>query len=311
MLLFLNQDLTFVSRVNDTSAMATMKYKDMFVMSPNSKNNKLMKKKKEAQKKKDQLGSSKMMKSGSTSAMFHNNSISDSYSKKSLTRQKTSGVLKTIPYSVSQNLLGSTLTTSSPTIEMFNSIINSQKNLKQRKKTTSRKKHRDTITPNSYSKFRNTFLSMYDYNSPTTASGSTNSGPITTSAALKKMLSVPKHNSHMHDVNTVSINSCNGKPLMIKVGNDNKGLIEYNNYLRQTSKTPLNVDAKQDIFDILEKNQRQNDEFHQAPPFVQELGILKAKFTKVLNDYKNREQILRDRCSYLEAELRKAQENAQ
>lgn len=81
----------------DNSAMATMKYKDMFMMSPNSKNVKIMKKKKEAQKKKELHNNSKMMRSGSMSAMFHNNSITDSNSKKSMTRQKTSGALRTIP----------------------------------------------------------------------------------------------------------------------------------------------------------------------------------------------------------------------
>jgi hypothetical protein len=96
-------------KTNEASSMATMMYKDMFVLSPNSNNNKIMKKKKEANKKKDNLGNSKMMRSGSTSQMFQNNSISDSASKKqSMSRQKTSGVLKTIPYSISQKMLKST-----------------------------------------------------------------------------------------------------------------------------------------------------------------------------------------------------------
>jgi len=172
-------------KINENSAMATMMYKDMFVMSPNSKCNKMMKKKKEAHKKKDQHGNSKMMKSGSMSKLFYNNSISDSASKKkSMTRQKTSSVLKTIPYSISQKMLKGTCTTSSPTIAMFNSIINSHKMQKSRKKTSSRKS-RKGLSPNSYSKFRNTFLSLYDYNSPTTASRSSNSRPPTTTAALK------------------------------------------------------------------------------------------------------------------------------
>lgn len=93
----------------ENASMATMMYKDMFVLSPNTNNNKIMKKKKEATKKKDNLGNSKMMRSGSTSHMFQNNSISDSTSKKkSLSRQKTSGVLKTIPYNLSQKILKST-----------------------------------------------------------------------------------------------------------------------------------------------------------------------------------------------------------
>ena len=149
-----------------------------------------------------------MMRSGSTSAMFQN-SISDSNSKKKMSRQKTSSVLKTIPYSMSQNMLGSTMSTSNPTITMFNSIINSQKSHKQRKKTTSKKKKRDSGTSSSdrgiksYSKFRNTFLSMYDYSSPTAAPSSTK--VQTTSAALKKMLDGSK--KQLQDVNTVIINS--------------------------------------------------------------------------------------------------------
>ena len=114
--------------------MATMKYKDMFLLSPksNHKDQKFDKiiwmrnYKKESGKKKDNLGNSNMMRSGSTSAMFQN-SISESTSKKKLSRQKTSSVLKTIPYSLSQNMLGSTMSTSNPTIAMFNSIISSQK----------------------------------------------------------------------------------------------------------------------------------------------------------------------------------------
>lgn len=82
----------------DSSSLATMKYKEMMV-SPNAKNIKIMKKKKEALKKnKENFANSKMMRSGSVSTMFQNHSITDSATKnKSLTRQKTSGVLKTIP----------------------------------------------------------------------------------------------------------------------------------------------------------------------------------------------------------------------
>lgn len=79
----------------------------MFVLSPNSKNNKIMKKKKELHKKKEGH-TSKMMKSGSMSNMFQNTSITDSNSKKTLSRQKTSGVLQTIPYNVKNHLLAST-----------------------------------------------------------------------------------------------------------------------------------------------------------------------------------------------------------
>lgn len=135
------------------------------------------------------------------------NNISDSNLKKSMNRNKTSANLKGLPYSISQNVLGSTMATSSPTIAMFNSIINSQKSINQRKKTTSRKKNRDNGTPNQYSKFRNSFLSMYDMNSPTTASGSSKPRVQTTSATLKKMLMSSKNNSQIQDVNTVIINS--------------------------------------------------------------------------------------------------------
>lgn len=112
---------------------------------------------------------------------------------------------------------------------MFNSIINSHKNLKQKKKATSSKK------------LRNTFLSIYDYNSPTTASGSTASGPHTTSGALKKVLAMAKNNSQIHDVNTVSINSINGKPLMIKVNNDANGLMEFNNSMQDRSNVSISL----------------------------------------------------------------------
>lgn len=139
-----------------------------------------------------------MMKSGSMSRIHHNNSISDSNSKKSMTRQKTNSMLQTLPYTISQNVLstGSTRASTIPTIAMFNSIINSHKNLKTRKKTSSRKKNRGTVSPSSYSKFRNTFLSMYDYSSPAGASRSKNSGPPTTNEALKLMLSNKKSAIH-------------------------------------------------------------------------------------------------------------------
>jgi hypothetical protein len=75
---------------------------------------------------------------------------------------------------------------------MFNSIINSHKNVKTRKKS-SNKKNRKAMSPNTYSKFRNTFLSIYDYNSPTTATGSSKSGMgTTTNATLQKLLSDKK-----------------------------------------------------------------------------------------------------------------------
>ena len=185
------------------------------------------------------------------------------------------------------------------------------------------------MNTNSYSKFRNTFLSMYDYNSPTTASGSKNSVPPTTSETLKRMLSDKKKptnreenqlkqdasyintliNSKIHDVNTVSISSWNGKPLMIKVGNENKGIIEYNNFLRQASKTPVSVDLKQDVIKIMEKNK--NDENDPNLIMNQQLNALKIKFVQVLDGYKKREQILVERCKYLETELLKTQESRQ
>ena len=104
-------------------SMATMMYKN-FVMSPSNakSNDKIMKKKKEAHKSKGNHGNSKMMKSGSMSNIYQNNSISDSASKKkSLTRQKTSGALKNMPYTISQKMLkNNTSSTMSPTIAMFN-----------------------------------------------------------------------------------------------------------------------------------------------------------------------------------------------
>lgn len=67
------------------------------------------------------------------------------------------------------------------------------------------------------------------------------------------------------------------------------------------SKTPIHFDASKDVLRILEKNERQNDTFHSAPPYAQELAILKTKFVNVLNAYKNREKMLVDRCNYLES----------
>jgi hypothetical protein len=310
----------------ENPAMATMMYKD-FVMSPSTKNNKILKKKKEAHKKKDMHGNSKMMRSGSMSNMFQNNSITDSASKKkSMSRQKTSGALKTIPYSVSQKMMKSTSSTLSPTIAMFNSIINNHKNQKSRKKTSSRKKSRKGISPNSYSKFKNTFLSMYDYNSPTTASRSSVARPPPTSIALKKLLSDKKcrkssakydsnmnHDrsylntlltSKMQDINAVSINSCNGKPLMVKVGNESRGLVEYNNYLRQTSKTPMGNEYKPNLFRG-QNDAVQNETFQQKSPFYNDLALIKNKFTSVLESYKQREMMLMERCKYLETKLMK------
>ena len=168
------------------------KYRDNYVTSPSSKH-KLVKKK-EHSKKKD---SSKIMRSGSVSAMFHS-SVQES-SKKSLPRKK-SGLLKTIPYSVSQNMLGSTMATSSPTIAMFNSIINSQKTLKHKK--SSSKKKRDMATPSTNSKFRNTFLSQYDMNSPSTHSLSKcQEKNMTTSASIKNALSSNRAGSQLQDIN--------------------------------------------------------------------------------------------------------------
>jgi hypothetical protein len=58
----------------DQSSCATMKHKDMFIVSPNNKNNKIMKKKKEAVKK-NSSSNSKIIRSGSASTMFHNNAL--------------------------------------------------------------------------------------------------------------------------------------------------------------------------------------------------------------------------------------------
>ena len=188
---------------------------------------------------------------------------------------------------------------------MFNSIINSQRCQKQRKKTGSRKKNRDTATPSSYSKFRNTFGDLMIQQQPsTTASGSTNSGGKTTTAALRKMLSNYKSQPAIHDVGAVNISSCNGKPLMIKVNNDAAGLMEYNNYLHQTCKAPVNIDTQKEVLKILDE--RQGDQFHSSPPWMQEMSLLKNKFVKVLNNYRSREQMLIARCKYLESELMKS-----
>jgi len=257
--------------------MATMKYREMFVLSPTTKNTKIVKK---THKKKDQ--SSKMMKSGSMSHMFHNNSITDSNSKKTMTRQKTSSVLKKIPYSMANNMMASTCTTSSPTLAMFNSIVSNQRSQK-RKKNISRKKIRDTTTPSSYSKFKNAFGDLMVH-TPENPSQSPNAGGRTTTDALKNMLNGYKSQADIHEVGTVNISGCNGKPLMIKVNNDSKGLVEYNNFLRTQSKAPLNLETQKEVLKILE--QRQKDANRESPPWTQELSILKSNFEKVLNNYK-------------------------
>ena len=278
----------------------------------------LWRNKKEAHKKKDNNGgNSKMMKSGSVSNVFYekNNSITDSASKnkKSMSRQKTNTVLKTLPYSISQKIMKSTCTASSPTIAMFNSIISSHKNQKSRKKTSSRKKARKGVSPNQYSKFRNTFLSMYDYNSPTTASRSSNTRMPTTNVALKKLLSDKKKSnydninnwllsSQIQDINAVSINSCNGKPLIVTVGNDSRGLVEYN-YHRQTSKTPSNNEYKPNLFHGSNANGYQKENVPNQSPFYNDLQNLKNKFQSVLNSYKQREMMLMERCKFLENKL--------
>lgn len=178
------------------------------------------------------------------------------------------------------------MATSSPTIAMFNSIINSQKNINQRKKTTSQKKNRNNGTPNQYSKFRNSFLSMYDMNSPTSASGSSKPRVQTTSATLKKMLMSSTNNSQIQDVNTVIINSWNDKPMTIRVNNDPKSPTIFENecnliqYKRESKPLP--------------------------PPFENDLNCLKQKFVKVLEGYRQRERILVGRCQYLETELKKS-----
>lgn len=110
-------------------------------------------------------------------------------------------------------------------------------------------------------------------------------------------------------MNTVSISSCNGKPLMIKVGNENKGIIEYNNFLRQANKTPVSVDLKQDVIKIMDKSK--NDENDANVIMGQQLNALKSKFVQVLDSYKKREQMLVERCKYLETELLKSQESNQ
>jgi len=293
-----------IRKIQDNSSMATMKYREMFVLSPTTKNNKIVKK---SHKKKD--NSSKMMKSGSVSNMFHNNSITDSNSKKTMTRQKTSSMLKKIPYSMTNNMMTTACTTSSPTLAMFNSIVSSQRSQK-RKKSASRKKIRDTTTPSSYSKFKNAFGDLM-MQTPGNPSRSPNAGGRTTDA-LKNMLNGYKNQTEIHEVGTVNISGCNGKPLMIKVNNESKGLVEYNNFLRTQSKAPLNMETQKEVLKILDQRQKAGNQ--SSPPWNQELGILKANFEKVLNNYKGvvkelkgREQMLMAKCEYLENQLMKSQ----
>lgn len=211
---------------------------------------------------------------------------------------------------------------------MFNSIISSHKNLKTRKKTSSRQKNREKTSPGASSKFRNTFLSQYDYNSPTTASGSTNSGPATTTNALQKLLCDQKVHAHndenlntdpsfinnllnskISDLNGVNINSCNGQPLMIKIGNESEPMADYD-YIRKSSKTPVNIDTHGNMFKFMDsQNYPQSNAFHQKSPFDQQLLLLKTKFKTVLENYRKREEALIQRCKYLEAELLKSRES--
>lgn len=93
---------------------------------------------------------------------------------------------------------------------------------------------------------------------------------------------------------------------MVKVNAENKGLVDYNNFLRQTSKTPVYTDTKQDIFKVLEDNKFRNE----TEPAVmgRQLNELKSKFVGVLEGYKQRERMLMERCKYLEGELMKSKE---
>lgn len=95
---------------------------------------------------------------------------------------------------------------------------------------------------------------------------------------------------------------------MIKVGNDNKGFIEYNNFLKHSSKTPTSVELKEDVKRILEKNKKPRDENDPSLVLGKQLGDLKVKFTRALEGYKNRERALVERCKFLEGELMKTHE---
>lgn len=184
-------------------------------------------------------------------------------------------------------------------------MMSKNKNSKQRKKSSSRKKKRDTAASssdrglNSYSKFRNTFLSMYDYTSPTPSRISCNAKsnklinhpqPITTSATLKKMF---KNNKKEYkDVNTVIINSCNDKPLMIKVNSEsNKGLVHYNSnnhYMPLNQKHSTNQLPTQDYMAHFKNKQHLTKD----PEITEGLQEIKQRFVSVLDGYKHREKML-------------------
>ena len=133
-----------------------------------------------------------------------------------------------------------------------------------------------------------------------------NSKIQTTSAALKKMLNGSK--KQLQDVNTVIINSWNDKPLMIKVnGDSNKGLLEYNNYFSNKPKTPWE-ESRRDFLKMQELAHSKREINSSQPQLMNDLQMLKTRFSKVLDGYKQREKMLLLKCRYLEKELFKARE---
>ena len=99
---------------------------------------------------------------------------------------------------------------------------------------------------------------------------------------------------------------------MIRVnGDDNKGLLEYNNYFSKKSKTPSHCDSHRDFLKIQELAQKKKLNDHnqsKEPAFMKELQVLKHRFVNVLDGYKQRERMLMQKCRYLEKELQKERE---
>ncbi|CAI2367859.1 unnamed protein product [Moneuplotes crassus] len=210
-----------------------------YISSPKNRS-KIMKKKKEA-------GKSKIIRCNSSLTMFQN-SISDG--KKKTHCHKSRHGMKNHPYSSTQNLLSSTMATSHPTIAMFNSLIKNRKNSSKKRKKSKSNKSRASQEKNSAS------------NRPSSRTSLVHAKPLATSDTLQKFLNKPKG-----DINTLVINICNDKPLMIKVnkdGHENKEIL---------LNCPKNLPRKH-------KNT--------TPPFTKDLEALKQRFTRVLNGYQQR-----------------------
>ncbi|CAI2367109.1 unnamed protein product [Moneuplotes crassus] len=200
--------------------------------------------------KKKEPGKSKIMRCSSSLTMLQN-SMSEQSSRKKMPNQKSSQALKGLPYNSTQNILSSTMATSHPTIAMFNSLIKNRKSSSKKRKKSKSNKSRVSYEHQPHS-----------HRAPTRQSFVNVQGQNDSGNPSKVYKTHPKE-----DINTLVINICNDKPLMIKVnreGHENKEI----------------------LLDCSQNNKK--EVANTTPPFAKDLDMLKQRFTKVLNGYQQR-----------------------